>query len=106
VRSWLRISTTVPITIAYTLDATERTYRPDSVVIDAHGTSWLVEAKADSEMNNPVVTAKRDAAKEWVNIVNSAPNIRTRWGYILASETVSRNTATWDDLKAAAQTHT
>ena len=69
-------------------------------------TSWLVEAKADSEMNSPVVTAKRDAAKDWVNIVKSAPNIRTRWGYIIASETAIRNASTWDDLKAAAQTHT
>ena len=34
------------------------------------------------------------------------PNIPTRWGYILASETTIQNANTWDDLKAAAQTHT
>ena len=55
-------------------------------------------------MTDPVVLAKRDAAAEWVGTVNSHDDVHDTWVYLLASETVVKNSGTWAALKAAAQT--
>lgn len=63
------------------------------------------EGKAESELTNPVVVAKRDAAREWVNTVNAASEVQDRWGYLLAGEKVTAAAGTWAELRAASQTH-
>lgn len=102
VKAWLRITTTVPLQIEYTLGATTHMYHPDFIVADADKTLWVVEGKADSELDSPAVTAKRDAAREWVNVVNASPNVHARWAYMLAGETTIRNSTSWEVLKTAA----
>lgn len=66
---------------------------------------WIVEGKADGEMTDPVVIAKRDAAKQWIDAVNTDPNVPTQWAYLLVSESVIKNAPTWAALRAAGQTH-
>lgn len=103
VKAWLRIDQTVPLRITYLVGAVQKSYEPDFIVIDNHGTYWIVEGKADGEMTSPVVLAKRDAAREWVNTVNASDAVHTKWAYLLASETVIKNASTWDALKNGGQ---
>jgi len=53
-------------------------------------------------MTPPVVLAKRDAAIAWVTAVNASLNVSQRWGYLLASESVTAAAASWNALKTAA----
>ena len=105
VRAWQRITNTVPLTIPYRYGANDRQYTPDFVVIPTDHVHWIVEGKADGDMTDPVVLAKRDAAQTWVDAVNADPNIPTRWAYLLLSEAVIKNAPTWAALKAAGQAH-
>ena len=104
VRGWVRVTHTVPLTIAYQSGAGTRTYVPDFVVVDDQGLHWIVEGKRDDEMTDSVVLAKRDAAAEWVRSVNSHDDVHDTWAYLLASETVVKNAGNWAALKAASQT--
>ena len=103
VKAWLRIDQTVPLRITYLVGAAQKSYEPDFIVIDQQGTYWIVEGKADSEMTDTIVLAKRDAARAWVNTVNASDAVHTKWGYLLASETVIKNASTWDALKNGGQ---
>lgn len=103
-RAWVRVTNTVPLTIAYQSGAGQRTYVPDFVVIDDQGVYWIVEGKRDTEMTDDVVLAKRDAAADWVKTVNGHDSVHDTWAYLLASETIVKNAGTWPALKAAAQT--
>ncbi|MGP3949581.1 DEAD/DEAH box helicase [Streptomyces sp. 7N604] len=105
VRAWIRINETVPIRITYLVGAIQRQYEPDFIVIDDADVYWLVEGKADSEMNSATVLAKRDAAQAWVSTVNASPEVQERWGYILASESVTASASTWAALKSGAQAY-
>ena len=105
VKAWQRITNTVPLTIPYRHGATDRQYTPDFIVITSDGVHWIVEGKADGDMTDPVVIAKRDAARQWVDAVNADPNVPTQWAYLLLSESVVKNAPTWAALKAAGQKH-
>jgi type III restriction enzyme len=102
---WTRITTDVPLAIAYSTGATTRSYIPDFVVIDTEGTHWVVEAKADSEMSDVIVLAKRDAAVAWVNVVNASGTCPDKWGYVLTAESAIGNAPDWASLLAASFTH-
>jgi len=104
IRAWVRLTRNVPLTIAYPSGAGTRTYYPDFIVIDEPGTYWIVEGKRDDEMRDDVVLAKRDAAAAWVKTVNTSGDVQDTWGYLLASEAVVKDAASWTGLKAAAQT--
>jgi len=105
VKAWQRITSTVPLTIPYRVGATDRHYTPDFIVIASEGVQWIVEGKADSDMTHPVVTAKRDAAKRWIDAVNADPNVPGQWAYLLLSESMIKNATTWAELRAAGQKH-
>lgn len=105
VAAWVRVTADVPLHIGYTQGAITRTYLPDFIVIDDHGTHWVVEGKANSEMTDPIVLAKRDAAKAWVDAVNASDDVQETWAYALASEAAIASAGTWAALLAAAQTH-
>jgi type III restriction enzyme len=100
VRAWIRIDQTVPLRITYLAGAVQRQYEPDFVVIDDAGVHWIVEGKRDSEMTDPVVLAKRDAAVAWVNTVNASDEVHETWAYLLASESVCAAATSWDSVKA------
>lgn len=106
IKAWTRVINTVPLLIPYVMGATMRHYRPDFIVIDAKNVHWVVEGKADSEMTDMTVMAKRDAAQTWVNTVNSSNKVAHQWGYLLASESTIKNAANWHALRAAAQVYT
>lgn len=103
VRAWVRVDGTVPLRITYLSGAVQRQYEPDFIVIDAEGVHWVVEGKRDSEMNSPIVIAKRDAAAAWVNTVNASDEVHETWAYMLASESVCSAASSWAALKSGAQ---
>ena len=105
IKAWQRITSTVPLTVRYQDGGRERTYIPDFLVIDDNGVHWLVEGKADNQMQSAEVAAKRDGAKRWVDAVNADTGIAVRWGYLLLSESVIAGADTWAELKAAGHTY-
>ena len=105
VKAWIRVDNTVPLRINYLTGAVQREYMPDFIVIDEQGTNWIVEGKADTEMSNPIVIAKADAAKAWVTAVNSSAVVTQKWGYLIASESVIAAANNWQRLKAGSQVH-
>ncbi|HET7386779.1 MAG TPA: DEAD/DEAH box helicase family protein [Nocardioidaceae bacterium] len=105
VESWLRVDETVPLRIDYSMGAFGRQYEPDFVVIDEDRVHWIVEGKRNSEMTSPVVEAKRDAAREWLGVVNSDSAVSDQWGYLLASESVVSASSSWLALRRGAQTY-
>lgn len=104
IESWLRVDENVPLRIAYSMGAYGRQYEPDFVIIDDDRVHWIVEGKRDSEMTSAVVEAKREAAREWLRAVNNDSSVTDHWGYILASESVVANSASWLALRRGAQT--
>lgn len=104
VHSWLRVDETVPLRIDYSMGAFGRRYEPDFIVIDSDRTHWVVEGKRDTEMTTPVVEAKREAAREWLHVVNDDSAVPDRWGYLLASESVVGASSSWTGLRRGAQT--
>lgn len=106
IKAWARINETVPLRITYLQGAIQRDYEPDFIVIDDDGTYWIVEGKADSEMTNPTVLAKADAAKAWIAAVNASPAVQQQWGYLIAGETAIAAASNWPALKAGSQTYT
>jgi type III restriction enzyme len=76
---------------------------PDFIVIDDNDVHWILEGKADSEMTNPLVLAKADAADNWVRAVNANTVVSQRWGYMLCSENVISASTSWQALKAGAR---
>lgn len=106
VKAWVRVDQWVPLRIVYSSGSVHREYVPDFVVIDDDGVHWVVEGKSDVDMTNPVVLAKRDAAHNWVAVVNASPNVAQRWAYVLASESVIAASGSWAALKNGAATFT
>lgn len=104
VAAWTRVMPNLPLRIAYRTGAVSRYYVPDFIVIDTDGVHWVVEGKADSEMTDPVVIAKADAAAAWVRAVDASPVIQPRWAYALCSETAIRSAPGWRQLLAASRT--
>lgn len=103
VKAWVRVDHTVPLRINYLSGAVQRDYMPDFIVIDDNDVHWIVEGKADTEMANPIVLAKADAALNWVKAVNSSSVVSQRWGYMLCSESVIAASSSLQALKAGAR---
>jgi type III restriction enzyme len=105
IKAWLRVNLDVPLYIPYKSGAITRNYIPDFIAIDAQSVYWIVEGKADNEMDDHTVLLKRDAAREWVNTVNASSDVHQRWAYLLVSESMIRNASgSWANLKAAGHT--
>lgn len=84
VEAWLRLHTgDLPIVWA----ADGRQYNPDFIALDTNGGGYLIEVKADKDLNTSDVQGKRDAAKRWANMVNVTEGVERRWTYLLLSET-------------------
>lgn len=109
IKAWQRITWNVPLTITYRFNDGNKTYIPDFIVVEDDGTPegryWIVEGKANRDLLDPAVNAKRDAAKRWIDAVNASTDVPTKWGYLLASESVIAHAHDWNGLKAAGQTH-
>ncbi|OMH29285.1 hypothetical protein BKD30_00915 [Tersicoccus phoenicis] len=96
---WLRLQPNDPAFIE--LDTGGR-YFPDFVAVDSVGIHWLIEGKADHDVQRRDVEAKREAAQEWARFVNDDGSFGT-WRYLFCSEEALRNShGGWDSLLVAA----
>lgn len=101
---WARLHINdVPITWT----AEGRQYNPDFAVIevvDDKRMGWLVETKADKDMESTEVVEKRKAARKWANTVNSSPDVDIEWKYLLLSEQdVDDASGSWEQMKGFGQ---
>lgn len=71
-------------------------YHPDFYLRTADE-QYLVEVKAENALDDPVVLAKRDAARAWARMVSDRGGHGT-WSYLLVGEHAVRNSATFDAL--------
>lgn len=80
-------------------------YEPDFVVVETTGEHFLVEVKADIEMEAYNVRTKRDAAHRWATYANDGLGSGSpHWSYLLISETdLSESKEDWAALKKLAQ---
>lgn len=77
-----------------------RNYNADFVVVDGEG-HWIVEVKADKDMQTRDVQRKRKAAKRWMNYANASDEVGETWHYLLVSETdLADAKDSWKALKA------
>lgn len=67
------------------IDWTGGRYTPDFYIRTTDGTHYLVEVKADRDIDTPVVQAKKQAAEEWARYVTDTGDHGT-WRYLLVSE--------------------
>lgn len=75
-------------------------YNPDFLVTGIDAGHWIVEVKADKDMETTDVQAKRDAALRWARRVNAA-GTAGKWRYLLVSESqLKAATGDWRRLKA------
>jgi type III restriction enzyme len=85
-------------------DSGGRQYNPDLLVIEADGTHWLVEIKADKDINSAEVLAKREAARRWASHVSSKLDTQVPWRYLLISESdIETAKDSWEALKRLGQ---
>jgi type III restriction enzyme len=62
------------------------TYNPDFLAA-GDGQRWVIETKADRELQTQNVQAKREAAQRWANHVSADERVTERWNYMLIGET-------------------
>ncbi|WP_442727648.1 DEAD/DEAH box helicase [Streptomyces pseudogriseolus] len=78
-------------------------YYPDFIVLDAQGTYWVVEGKANDRANDAEVLEKKRAAEDWARFVRDYGEFGT-WRYLFATETtVKQSNNSWDSLLALAK---
>ena len=76
-------------------------YHPDFIAVESEGTHWIVEVKADNELESADVQSKRQAARRWANHVSADPSLGVRWRYLLVSESqIQTAKGSWAALKA------
>ena len=69
-------------------------YSPDFYATDGNGRHWLIEIKADRDLDRPEVQAKKEAAREWARHVTDNGDHGT-WTYVLMSQTAAETAKTF-----------
>jgi adenine-specific DNA-methyltransferase len=77
-------------------------YYPDFIVVDVHDTHWLVETKADRDIDRLEVRAKRAAAEEWATFVRDHGEFGV-WRSLFVTASAIEQALSWDELVARAQ---
>jgi len=78
------------------------TYNPDFLAA-GEGQRWVIETKADRDLQTQNVQAKREAAQRWANHVSADERVAERWTYLLIGETDLRQArGDWQALMATA----
>jgi type III restriction enzyme len=79
-------------------------YNPDFIAAaDRH--RWVIETKADRDLQTENVQAKRQAAQRWANHVSADERVPEEWSYVLVGETDLRQAhGDWSALLGAAAT--
>ncbi|MDV2419830.1 hypothetical protein RAE03_08615 [Corynebacterium tuberculostearicum] len=79
---------------------TRNTYYPYFVARDFDGTMWIIEGKSDEGRDDETVQAKRAAARVLVReLLGEEDFVGQKWGYVIAYESDTRASESWDDLK-------
>ncbi|MFF0991456.1 DEAD/DEAH box helicase [Kocuria nitroreducens] len=101
VKDWCRLlRNDLPILWA----ASGQRYNADFIATTREGFSWVLEVKADNQVTNDEVMAKREAAKRWVNKVNASNKTSDTWKYLLVTETDIRTArGSWPALQRLGQ---
>lgn len=96
VQHWVRLHRNeMPIVWA----ADGRRYNPDFITVEP-ANKYVIEVKADKNVDSYEVQAKGEAAQRWSNIVNAAQDTDAPWSYLLLSESdIRAATGSWDSLK-------
>lgn len=95
---WTRIYDGQGAQVAYT---TRNNYVPDFVVLDAKGTYWIVEGKAEDQRDNEIVGKKREATERLLRSLIAHPKYRDQsWAYLIAFESDIRQADSFADLIA------
>jgi type III restriction enzyme len=80
-------------------------YNPDFLVAEGER-RWVIETKADRDVEKIDVQSKREAAQRWANHVSADDSVRARseeWRYLLVSETDLREAKDdWGSLTSSA----
>lgn len=94
---WVRLQTgDIPITWT----GSGREYNPDFIAVDVKGEYWIIEVKADRDLESDPVVGKAQAAREAVNHFNADDNVEGTWHYLLVGETdVEQAKDSWAALK-------
>lgn len=75
-----------------------RNYEPDFVAVEKGGVHWVVEAKADRDLETASVKGKEFAARRWAQHVAAQTGVD--WRYLLVGETdVAEARGSWEALK-------
>ena len=78
-----------------------RNYEPDFIAVDGNGVHWVVEAKADRDLESVDVRSKELAARRWANHVSDQTGVE--WRYLLVGESdVAEARGSWEALKRLA----
>jgi type III restriction enzyme len=78
-------------------------YNPDFLAA-VQGERWVVETKADRDLQSENVQAKRRAAQRWANHVTAADEVSEQWNYLLIGESDLRQSrGDWQALIGAAR---
>lgn len=77
------------------------TYNPD-LYVQANGEHYLIEVKADKDLDAPAVQAKRAAARKWARKVTDAEGHGT-WHYLLIGQSAIEHAATFNGVVQQSQ---
>lgn len=94
---WVRLQRgDIPITWT----GTGSQYNPDFIAVDKAGDYWIIEVKANKDLESDPVLGKAEAAREAVNHFNVDDKVEGAWHYLLVGETdVAQAKDSWTALK-------
>lgn len=95
IKRWVRLHQEDGLIINYK----EHKYHPDFAVEDNDGVYWLVETKADNNLEDDKVLAKKRAAKKFARFATDSDQVHHEWRYLLVGETqLARARGNWSLL--------
>jgi type III restriction enzyme len=99
IRRWVRLHRSDGVEITFR----GQRYFPDFAAEDVNGAYWLIETKADNELENEQVQLKKAMAEEWARFASDSSDVAHEWHYALVGETQLNNAhSNWELLLAQA----
>lgn len=99
IKRWVRLHRSDGVVINFR----GQSYYPDFAAEHADGSYWLIETKADNEMDDALVQQKKEMAEEWARFASDSSDVAHEWHYALVGETQLNNAhGNWDLLIAQA----
>ncbi len=99
IKRWVRLHRSDGVEITFR----GQRYFPDFAAEDASGAYWLIETKADNELDDAQVQLKKEKAEEWARFASDSSAVAHEWHYALVGETQLNNAhGNWELLLAQA----